>query len=160
MTPMSVLVSPPAHLATHSFIFTSDPTTPFPPASNPPPLSLTSSLHGGCTAKEPRRPGSLLLTGSLHWSVCWLDTSTGIWLLSAGYFRGWPDTYTHTEQDTHTHTVVCIHEWMNTCSLHLTGTITHLGLLQFLTHKHSFHYKFLHTHTTHTHGGKELGGHE
>lgn len=38
----------------------------FPPVSNPPPLSLTSSLHGGCTAKEQGRAGSLLLTGSLH----------------------------------------------------------------------------------------------
>lgn len=59
----------------------------------PPPMSLTSHIHGGCTAKE---PGSLLLTRDLHWSVCWLDTLTGIWLLSARYFRGQSSTHTCT----------------------------------------------------------------
>lgn len=66
------------------------------PASLQSPFAIIDlSLHGGCTAKEPERAGSLLLTGSLHWSVCWLDTSSGIWLLSAVYFRGRTHTHTH-----------------------------------------------------------------
>lgn len=68
-------------------------------ASNPPPSSalIDLSLHGGCTAKEPERPGSLPLTGSLHWSVCRPDTSARIWLLSARHFRGRADAQTHAE---------------------------------------------------------------